>query len=97
MPVGQNKEAAIVGDQLEPTILGGEVPANPGHVHRTSELPQRCSAARPIGHARWPRTRGFRQSWPDRPGSDAAPLALCSAALRAALLGEHEVLKGVQS
>ncbi len=29
-----------------------------------------------------------------RPGSDAAPSALCSAALHAALIGERGVMKG---
>src|SRR3972149_11228537 len=37
VPLGQDQEAAVVGDQLEPTILGAKVPAYPPITHAALE------------------------------------------------------------
>ena len=37
MPIGQDQDAAAVGDELEPTVLGCEVPANPEITHAAFE------------------------------------------------------------
>ena len=41
MPVGQNQEAAAVGDELEAAILGGEIPANPAITNAALESRRR--------------------------------------------------------